>query len=139
MRPQVFVDTGAWVAVVVRNDGLHERASKTFRELLQGSTLMVTSDYVVCETATRIRYGSCHRTAARFLDILDRGVAAGTAVLARVEASHFDEARRLFLKYEDQDFSFVDCTSFALARALALDTVFGYDAHFRIMGFDLVG
>lgn len=47
------------------------------------------------------------------------------------------EAWDLLERYDDQDFSFCDCTSFVLSRSEDVDFVFGFDAHFRIAGLDL--
>lgn len=38
-------------------------------------------------------------------------------------------------KDSDQDFSYVDCASFAVMRNLALQEAFTNDQHFRIFGF----
>lgn len=133
------MDTGAWVALTVEPDRLHARAEAALRALLQSRTLLILSDYIVSETATLLRYRAGHRPAIRFLDILDRSIEKGDAALVRVSADDFREAHRTFEACADQDFSFVDCTSFALARRNGIDTVFGYDHHFSVMGFQLVG
>lgn len=135
MTRRVFVDTGAWIAVAVRTDGLHRSAAEALRRLVASRHLLVTSDYVLSETLTRIRYDSGHAIAMQFLHTFDAAVEAGTTVLVRVDDGVFAEARTTFESYEDQDFSFVDCTSFALAKSLDIDTVFAFDHHFSVMGF----
>jgi len=48
----IFVDTGAWFAVAVRNDPDHDAAMAW----IEGShDALITTDYVMAETATLIR------------------------------------------------------------------------------------
>jgi predicted nucleic acid-binding protein len=52
--------------------------------------------------------------------------------------SHETAAGEIFESYSDQDFSFTDCTSFAVMRALGLSEAFTGDKHFVTTGFQLV-
>ena len=45
------------------------------------------------------------------------------------------EAWDLFERYDDQLFSFQDCTSFVIARRLDSQDVFAFDEDFSVMGF----
>jgi predicted nucleic acid-binding protein len=139
MRERVFVDTGGWVAVTVRTDRFHQQAQREWRKLAAGKAFLMVSDYVVAETATFLRYGAGHGAAMGFLGVVDRSLAVGTLDLIRVETGDFAEAKKIFESYDDQDFSFTDCTSFAVAKRLKIPSVFGYDHHFAVMGFTLVG
>ena len=56
----------------------------------------------------------------------------------RIDAARFETARRIFFDYRDKDFSFTDCTSFAVMRELRLTHALTVDRHFRQMGFELV-
>ncbi len=51
-----------------------------------------------------------------------------------------DEERAwdIFSKYRDQDFSFVDCTSFAVMERIKLSTAFSFDRHFSVMKYAVV-
>lgn len=55
---------------------------------------------------------------------------AGFKVLQVSEAIE-RTAKAIFMKYDDKDFSFVDCTSFALIDHHELDHAFAFDIHFR--------
>ena len=50
---QVFVDTGAWVALAVSRDPLHLRARQTWDDLRKHGARLVTSVPVVMETFIR--------------------------------------------------------------------------------------
>ncbi|MBI4822940.1 MAG: hypothetical protein HY805_01755 [Nitrospirae bacterium] len=45
---------------------------------------------------------------------------------------------KLLEKYSDKDFSFTDCTSFALMERLKIKTAFTFDAHFTQYGFNQI-
>ncbi|HLE40063.1 MAG TPA: PIN domain-containing protein, partial [Nitrospirota bacterium] len=49
-----------------------------------------------------------------------------------------DRAWEIFLRYKDQDFSYTDCTSFAVMERLKLDAAFSFDQHFKAMKFHVV-
>ena len=48
-----------------------------------------------------------------------------------------NEAWNIFEDYDDQVFSFVDCTSFVIASRVGAKEAFGFDEHFNIMGLIL--
>ncbi|MBM3465393.1 MAG: PIN domain-containing protein, partial [Armatimonadetes bacterium] len=132
------VDTGAWIATAIRTDSLHQAAARAMRQLAASRTPLLTTDYVLSETLTRLRYDAGHQKAASFLQYLDRAISTGTVALVRVDDVAFAEARRIFLGDEDQDFSFVDCTSFAVAQKQKIEKAFAFDHHFATMGFTLI-
>ncbi|MEW6233622.1 MAG: PIN domain-containing protein, partial [Chloroflexota bacterium] len=45
------------------------------------------------------------------------------------------DAWEVFVRYSDKEWSFTDCTSFALMRRLGLGEVFTFDDDFRQMGY----
>ena len=49
----------------------------------------------------------------------------------RVSEAIEQTAKAIFVRYDDKDFSFVDCTSFALIDHHRLDHAFAFDGHFR--------
>ncbi len=53
-------------------------------------------------------------------------LAAPALALAR-ELNMRDAAWQLFVRYHDHVFSFTDCTSFALMRAMSLEEAFTFD------------
>ena len=51
---------------------------------------------------------------------------------------YMELARSIFVRYRDKDFSFTDCTSFAVMRQLRLTEVLTLDDHFSQMGFTVL-
>lgn len=131
-RSGVFIDTGALVAVQVQRDSYHGIAREAWTRLLVLGTPLVTTTLVVGETYTviRVRYGAA--PALRFLDWLD-----GTQRLVRhhLSAEIEDDAFAILRQYRDQDFSYVDATSFAFMRRARVAQAFAFDRHFATAGF----
>jgi hypothetical protein len=44
----------------------------------------------------------------------------------------------IFEKYDDKQWSYVDCSLLAIARRLMLRRIFTFDHHFQQMGFEVV-
>jgi predicted nucleic acid-binding protein len=131
----VFVDTGAWIAVMVQADAYHEAAKTCYRRLLSRRLPLVASNYVFDETLTRIRYDAGHAAACRFLDLYEEAEERRLLVTLYVDEDVTRQALQLFRKYSDQEFSFTDCTSFVLMERHAITEAFAFDNHFETMGF----
>ena len=52
----IFVDTGGWIAILNRRDQHHQEAVTIFNKLQQQQMRLLTTDYVIDETVTRLRY-----------------------------------------------------------------------------------
>ena len=64
MLTLAFVDTGAWIALLVPRDQHHVRAREFFRSMPR-DTRLLTSDYVLSETVTWLSYHGWSSTALR--------------------------------------------------------------------------
>ena len=64
----IFVDSGAWIALLNRRDQHHDDAIAIYNDLVQQNTQFFTTDYVIAETANRLRYN--HLIAVQFLDLI---------------------------------------------------------------------
>lgn len=134
MSVPVFVDSGAWIALGVRNDALHAVATTCLRRLLTDGRPLATSNLVVAESYALIRYRAGHDAAMSFL----RGTRASLRLERLVSDPDVELAAEAILRrYADQDFSYVDAVSFALMKRHGCRSVFGFDRHFRTMGYAL--
>jgi uncharacterized protein len=122
---KVFLDTGAFLALADEDDKYHSAATSFYTELLQAKAQLLTSNFVLCETYSLIRFKVGHRAAVEFMKSF-----AGIKIL-RVSEAIEQTAKIIFIRYDDKDFSFVDCTSFALIDYHRLDLAFAFDTHFR--------
>jgi predicted nucleic acid-binding protein len=135
---RVFVDTWAWYALADKKDADHELAQLTNEELLDAGHTFVTTNFVLDETLTLIRYKVNHATAVKFWHTLHKLIAARLVILMRVDEDQEVAAWKIFERYADQEFSYTDCTSFAVMRALKLTHVFTGDGHFATLGFVVI-
>lgn len=133
----IFVDTSAWLALVYKNDKNHLKAVNSYKEILKIGYLVISTDYVLDETITRIRYDLGFEEAVQFIDQIKEAANNDFLRIERVEEKNFKKAVSLFKKYEDQLFSFTDCTSFIICRENNIKEVFAFDKDFLTMGFIL--
>jgi predicted nucleic acid-binding protein len=112
---------------------VHRRARELVERAAQSKARFVTTDYVLDETATLLKSrGHVHLASAFFETVF-------ASAACRVEWMDPDASartQRFFLKHHDQDWSFTDCSSFCVMRALALHDALTTDAHFRQAGFN---
>ena len=133
----VFVDTGGWIAMAVVRDQFHKQAASYYRKLSRKKAPLLTSNYVLVETYTRIRYDDGHAKALKFHSLIQEAIKVGRLHLEWVTPTIHQEAWDIFEDYPDQVFSFVDCTSFVIARHAGVKEAFAFDQHFNTMGFIL--
>jgi predicted nucleic acid-binding protein len=131
----VFVDTGGWMACADRRNPAHVACMAARDATLEAGRILITTDFVVDETLTLIRFRLGLAAANAWWQQID-----GSARLRweRVESDRFERARNLFFQYRDKDLSFTDCTSIAVMRELKLKAVITTDHHFHHVGFDVL-
>ena len=123
---RTFVDTSAFYALADRSDRHHLAARSALSR--RAKSEWITTDHVVVETWLLVRARLGYWPALRFWDDL----AAGLATVAGVSSADLVQARAIAAAWRDQEFSFVDCTSFAFVERLGLTHALAFDAHFRV-------
>ena len=130
--PAIFVDTGAFYALADSGDRNHGTASSIFEARGMAGDL-VTSDYVFVESWCLIRARLGRDAAMRYWDAMQSDVVKTYGVTSTDLAS----ARTIAKAWPDQDFSLIDCTSFALMERLRLDEALAFDSHFRVYRYGM--
>lgn len=131
----VFVDTGAWVALIKRDDRAHIEARRYYERLFIGRIALLTSNYVVDETVTRLRYDVGLHAARDFRVRLAALNNIRRARIVWVDEDIEAEGWRVLEQYADIPLSLTDATSAVIARSARITSVFGFDRHFRALGF----
>lgn len=124
IRVRTFVDTSGFYALANRSDRHHLAA----RAALAKRREWITTDHVLVETWLLLRARLGYAAAIAFWDDL----AHGLALVAGLSSSDLVRARQIAGEWRDQEFSLVDCTSFAIIERLGLTQALAFDQHFRI-------
>ncbi len=132
---RVFVDTGAWIALTDKTDDYHKAALKIHAYLEENNAWLITSDYIIDETITWLRYKAGHKAAVKFWSRVNN---SRVTEIIDVDTEIKNSAWKTFLKYTDHELSFTDCTSFAIMKKHKLPKVFSYDSHFKVLGFQVL-
>lgn len=128
---KVFADTGAFIALTDADDKNHKAARAFYLEAKEKGAQFITTNFVVCETMNYLRARVSHNSAVIFRENIKKsGIVRITAVTPLIEDTAFD----IFKDCEDKDFSFTDCTSFAVMKSLKLSKAFAFDKHFGQYG-----
>lgn len=129
------MDTAGWMACADASDPDHVRCAEARDTALEAGQILLTTDFVVDETLTLLRFRLGLPAAHAWWQQID-----GSSRLRweRIDSTRFEKARELFFRYRDKDFSFTDCTSFVIMREARLTHALTTDSHFRQMGFQVV-
>jgi|SRR5580704_10088786 predicted nucleic acid-binding protein len=123
----LFVDTSIWFAAVDAADAGNSGA----KDVLRLGEPLVTSDLVLAEAWSLLHHKLNRNTADRFWDGLRRGV----ATVEPVTLADLESAWQIGQSWQDQDFSMVDCTSFAVMQRLGILRAASLDDDFAVYRF----
>ena len=130
--PELFADTGYWIALLNERDYLHDKATEV-SAALEGQRI-VTTEMVLTEL---LNYAS--REGEYLRGIV--GEVAATLVNRRnveviPQTSHqFNQALQRYRSRLDQSWSLVDCASFIVMETRQIHEALAYDRHFEQAGF----
>jgi predicted nucleic acid-binding protein len=132
MASEIFVDTGGFYALLSPHDHWHEKAIAAMKRL-PASHLLVSTDYVLAETATLLRArGQSHLVDPWFAEVFK----SARFKIVWMEPARFEEVRQFFVKHGDKAWSFTDCFSFCVMQQRKTRRALAADQHFRQAGFE---
>ena len=126
----VLVDTSALVGLFFRDDEWHVPAVRTLENLRRDRKRLLTTSDVFDETITALRVWAGHAHAVTAGEVLK-----ANRLVTPVGSQLREIAWRLFKKYDDQEFSFTDCTSFATMEQFRIRLAFSFDDDFTQAGY----
>lgn len=128
----LFVDSSGFIAVLDECDSHHKAASGVWQEALRSREPLLTSNYVVAESAAVVqrKYGMTG------LRNLLQGLLPAVTV-AWVSLDEHNTAIAAALSADRRGLSLVDCISFEVMLRLGLRRALTVDQHFAEQGFDL--
>ena len=133
-NPELFIDTGAFIARYDADDQYHALATTAWAALAPpaGRLRLVTSGGVLGETFTLLGRRAGFPFAAQVAQqILD----SPSFSIRWSDPGVVVSALGMFTKFADQSVSWVDCESFAIMRASRITRAFTFDRHFEDAGF----
>jgi len=132
MAREIFVDTSGFFSQLVQRDDRHQQSVRLLKQAATRRQILVTTDYVLDETATLLKARGHGHLIARWMNTVVR------SSVYRVEwtdSVRFDRVSTFFLKHADQPWSFTDCVSFCVMEQLKLRDSLTKDTHFTVAGF----
>jgi predicted nucleic acid-binding protein len=123
----LFVDTSIWYAAADSRDRDNARA----KAVLKSGEAFVTTDHILVETWTMIHHRLGRSAADRFWN----GLRSGVANIEAVSLADLEAAWQIGSLWQDQDFSIVDRTCFAVMNRLGIERVASLDSHFAVFRF----
>ncbi|PIS28637.1 VapC toxin family PIN domain ribonuclease [Candidatus Saganbacteria bacterium CG08_land_8_20_14_0_20_45_16] len=130
-----FVDTSFLIALIDKSDKYFNDAQDCFKAQVSSGTVLLTSNLVLAETLTWLRYHAGFRYAKEFGEKFRHSKIIKTIW---VDQELERTAWEIFLKYSDQSLSYVDCFSFACMRVDKIDLALTFDRHFQQVGFNVI-
>jgi|SRR5205814_1482029 len=131
----VFADSGAWIALALSRDPLHEQAREQWTALREAGARLHTSIPVVIETFTFLERNANRDVAVAWKDSLYR---KGTARILPCELRDLEKSWEYFRSNEFHKLSAVDATSFVIMERAHIRTAYAFDRHFAVAGFRFV-
>jgi predicted nucleic acid-binding protein len=123
----LFIDTSIWYAAADTSDRSNARA----KAILSSGDSLVTTDHILIETWTLLRYRINRSAAERFWE----GLRSGVAMIEPVRLADLETAWLMGISWSEHDFSIVDRTSFAVMNRLGIDQAASLDDHFAVFRF----
>ena len=127
-----FVDASGWIALVNRNDGLHQQAVRLFQQRLDEGGGFVTSSVVLLEVGNWLSAVPLRPLASRLLERIEHSqrieVVELTSELCR-------KGWQLYGQRVDKEWGAIDCISFIIMQERSLLEALTGDRHFEQPGF----
>ncbi|MCA6503987.1 MAG: PIN domain-containing protein [Pseudanabaena sp. M090S1SP2A07QC] len=132
---KILIDTSAWAAISDNKDR-HHASALNFIKKINGKYKLITTNYVLDETYTLLLMNAGYQTTIAFKQRIDIMVASQVLEIVWIDDAIANQSWQIFTKFNvDKEWSFTDCTSYAVMKQLNIAEVFILDHHFAQMGF----
>lgn len=129
-----FVDSGAWIALALTRDPLHQQAREQWEALRAAGAKLHTSVPVVIEAFTFLERNANRDVALAWKDSIYK---PGTARILPCELRDLEQSWEYFRRSGLHKLSAVNATSFAIMKRARIRLAFAFDHHFAAVGFRL--
>ena len=133
-RVEVLADTSGWASFFVRSEPFHSLAKSLMRQWQTEGTRIITTNYILVElVALMTRPLRIPRSSQ--IQTIETIKAATWVEVVHVDSTLEAEAWTLFQSRQDQEWSLVDCSSFAIMQQRGITEALTTDRHFEQAGF----
>ena len=130
--PEVFADTGYWIALLNRRDRLHTRARELSND--HSDATIVTTEMVLTELLNHVSRGGPQARLLTGEAVATWRTAPKIDVVPQITAQ-FRPALDRYRNRPDQSWSLVDCASFIVMETGQIQKALAFDRHFEQAGF----
>ena len=132
MNEAVFVDSGAWIALLFRPDSLHAKTVDYLVAAQQQQRSLVTTSAVLLEVVDGL---SGHGLRYLSQGFRRRIQSLSFCEVVPMDAALFERGWDFFDARADKAWSLTDCISFVVMQQRGLTDALAYDQHFAQAGF----
>lgn len=132
LRDKVFVDTAAFIGILVDKDENHQSAIEAMRDLRAKKARLLMTEAVLFELANALSAVEFRARTISFIDTLRR---LASFEIIPTSAALFENALRLYRERPDKEWSLTDCASFVVMKERGINLAFTSDKHFEQAGF----
>ena len=132
MSDSIFIDTSFLIALCNEEDRNYKDANQTqknlIHELKQNKIALFYSDYIFDELITTLK--SRRVDSSKIKEFGNNILKSSVFNLIFISQKIFHQSWKLFLRYQDKDWSFTDVTSLKLIETYNIKYYLSYDKHF---------
>ena len=133
---KLFLDSGPLIAKFNQKDPYYDSTKVIFDQIQSKEldvTRILTSNLVIGEVLTHILYATHNLEYCR--KILNLVGHSKYLEIVYIDQNLDNSTRAYFLKYFDQELSFVDCSNSIIMQEYNIDSIFTFDGSFQKLGF----
>ena len=134
MDEKYFIDATAWINYVLIGEPHHDEAVAFLKACIEGRKALFTSNDIVDETVTRLRYRVNFNVASDFFLFFQENVKKGLLIQLWVDEQLQLEAWELMEKFREHKLSLTDATSIAIMNRFRMDAIITFDDDFKKVG-----
>jgi len=131
-REKVFVDTAAFIGILVEKDENHKSAIEVISDLRANKARLFLTEAVLFELANALSAIEFRARAISFIDTLRK---LSSFEIVPTNAEFFENALSLYRERPDKEWSLTDCASFVVMKERGINIAFTSDKHFEQAGF----
>ncbi len=132
MPQSVFVDTAAWIALLNKDDDLHNQATAVMQSLQRSNSQLITTEFIMLEVADALSQPQLRPKTIAFIDRLP---AMKMVQIIDLSQHLWQAGWALYCQRVDKSWGLTDCTSFIVMQEQHLSVAFTSDKHFEQAGF----